>query len=646
VSLDATCPYCSEPLPPDAPAGMCPRCLFAAGASPAPPALPALPAAIAGYAIRDVLGRGGFGVVYLAYQPQLEREVALKMLRYELGDSGDAERFRRESALLGKLELPNVVRILDAGIVDGHPYFTMPVMRGGTLRDRLAEFRSPQRAAALMTVIARAVHALHQHPLRILHRDLKPENILFDERGTPYISDLGIAKAASQDGWTRGTGALGCPSYVAPEQAFLDQGELTPAADVYSLGAMLYELLTGRPPHSGASVEDLLRRVALEEPVPPRRIAPEVSRDLETVCLHALKRANARYSSAAELADELERVNEHRPIRARRYTLLGRVLRWGRRHPVPALALLGAAVLGVWVLVLTRSLSSARSERLQRLASANVFTASAQAGAALFQLAEYARQVERAARDPEVHALVHNDPDGDLAPAALARHMPPFDSLLVLDAQGASRAYATQRPGSRVPPNFAFRDYFKQASHVAERCPGQAYVSRAFRSEEDGKIKFGISAPLLPAGAWAGAFVAIIQADSVFGEVMLSDPDGDHLTSLLGPRDRDRNEPLPSADFTFLVHDGLRDRQEHVLREPSPDVLRKAFGEARDPCDQLALRKVQPVTVWDYRDPVPGFDDRWLATIAPVGQTGFLVVVQVRLPDGPIERKITPVPSK
>jgi hypothetical protein len=621
--------------------GLCPRCLFSAGRS-APPGLPS----IAGYEIREVLGRGGFGVVYLAYQPQLEREVALKMLRYELCDDADSERFRRESALLGKLELPNVVRILDAGIVDGHPYFTMPVMRGGTLRERLAEFRPPKRAATLMAAIARAVHALHQHPLRVLHRDLKPENILFDERGSPYISDLGIAKAASQDGWTRGTGALGCPSYVAPEQAFLDQGELTPAADVYSLGAMLYELLTGRPPHTGATVEDVLRRVALEEPVPPRRLAPEVSRDLETICLHALKRANARYATAAELADDLERVFEHRPIRARRYTPLGRVLRWGRRHPVPALALMGAAVLAGWVLVLARSLSSARAERLQRLASANAFTASAQAGAALFQLAEYARQVERAVRDPEVATLVHNDPDGDLAPLALARHLQPFDSLLVLDAQGASRAYATQRPGSHVPPNFSFRDYFKQASHVAQHCPSQAYVSRAFRSEEDGKIKFGISAPLLSEGAWAGAFVAIIQADSVFGEVMLRDPDGDHLTSLLGPRDRDRNEPLPSADFTFLVHEGLMDRQEHVLREPAPSTLRQAFGDASDPCNQLALRKIQPVTVWDYRDPVPGFADRWLATIAPVGQTGFLVVVQVRVPDGTLEQNSPPLPAK
>jgi serine/threonine-protein kinase len=279
-------------------------------------------------------------------------------------------------ALLAQLDLPNVGRIFDSGIDDGHLYLTMPVMSGGTLRSRMSAPEDPWAAAALIAQLARAVHSLHTHPLRVLHRDLKPENILFDQRGTPYISDFGIAAVAIDGRWARNQVGMGCPAYIAPEQAFADHGDQTPATDVYSLGAILYELLTGTPPHTGDTPEEVLRRTASEEPVPPRQFMPHLDRDLETVCLHALERANARYASAAQFADDLENAAAHRPILARRSTRLDHMLRWVRRHPASSAVLVLTALIGLWVFALMHTLARTPTERGERVVTPDPLPAS------------------------------------------------------------------------------------------------------------------------------------------------------------------------------------------------------------------------------------------------------------------------------
>jgi serine/threonine protein kinase len=627
------CRFCTEPIPFDAPGGLCPWCLCASVIEPHSGS-PSPPGSIGGHRIRGVLGKGSFGVVYLAHLVSLGRDVALKVSKRAVSHAAELAQFRQQIELLAQLDLPNVVRIYDSGVEDAHLYFTMPVMSGGTLRTRMDEYRDPWSAAALMAKITRAVHALHTHPLRVLHLDLKPENILFDQHGTPHISDFGIARMASVNGWARSNFGVGCPAYVAPEQAFVDHGELTPATDVYSLGAILYELLTGAPPHTGKTLDEVLRRMALEEPVPPRRFVPQLSRDLETVCLHALKPANVRYASAAELADDLENVAAHRPIRARRLTGFSLPLRWARRHPTPAAALLLTALLGVWVSVLMRSFSLAQRERFERAVSSNAFTASAQAGAALFQLTDYASQVQRAARDPAIRALVENDRLVNPEPPALEHHAEDFDSLLVVDAKGQPRAHWRGRPWDDVTSDLPLRDHFVKARYLAQHCPGQAYLTRAFRSARSGKLQLGLSAPLMnAAGGWAGVLLAVIRADSAFGRVALRDPGHGHLTSLLGPREAEGLDRAKANDFAFIVHEGLTDGVEYSLNEPSPAALRERFGTSSDACEQLTLRRVSPLTSLDYRDPVPGFSGRWLATIAPVGQTGFVVVVQTHHPD-------------
>jgi eukaryotic-like serine/threonine-protein kinase len=360
---DARCPLCAEPLPAGAATGVCSWCLYGSAEEATDASSLSLPESIGGYPISGLLGQGGFGVVYLARHPTLGHDLALKVSKQRFSDEVELAHFQQEVALLAQLDLPNVVRIFDSGIDDGHLYFTMPVMSGGTLRRRMGTPEDPWTAAALMTKLARAVHSLHTHPLRVLHRDLKPENILFDQRDTPFISDFGIAAVASDDGWARNDVGIGCPAYVAPEQAFTDQGELTPATDVYSLGAIFYELLTGTPPHTGDTPEEVLRRTASEEPVPPRHFMPHLDSDLETVCLHALKRAHARYSSADQFADDLENAAAHRPILARRSSQVDRMVRWVRRHPMSSAALLLTALIGLWVFAMMQTLAQAQAQR-------------------------------------------------------------------------------------------------------------------------------------------------------------------------------------------------------------------------------------------------------------------------------------------
>ena len=293
---------------------------------------------IPGYEIRGILGEGGMGVVYEALQSRANRIIALKMIR------GDAhvrpeqlQRFRAEAQAVARLRHPNVVQIFEVGEVEGLPYFSLELLAGGTLKARLAEAPLPPRPAAeLLVVLAGAVHAAHQ--AGIVHRDLKPANILFDLDDTPKIADFGLAKRLEvEDGQTITGQVMGTPSYMAPEQASGKNREVGPSADVYALGAILYEVLTGRPPFKGTSTSETLLMVLTQDPLPPSRLQPRLPRDLETICLKCLhKEPQKRYASAQTLADDLERFLERRPIKARPTPMPERAAKWVRRRPVAA----------------------------------------------------------------------------------------------------------------------------------------------------------------------------------------------------------------------------------------------------------------------------------------------------------------------
>jgi hypothetical protein len=326
------------------------------GHSPAlvPPAgLPSIP----GHEVLAVLGRGGMGVVYKARQVGLNRLVALKMvLAGDYASQEERDRFIREAELLAQLRHPNIVQIYQVGSYQGKPYFSLEFAEGGSLDRKLASTALPSReAASLLNSLALAVHEAHKKG--IVHRDLKPANVLLTEDGTPKVTDFGLAKHSSSD-LTASGAIMGTPSYMAPEQASGKSRHVGPATDVYSLGAILYRMLTGRPPFLGTSTFDTLDQVRTQEPVPPRKLQPKVPRDLERICLVCLnKDPYLRYPSALALSEDLQRFLRGEPIQAQRRKLWDRFRRWAE-HPdriiaaarLPLLlskAFFGFAVLGV-----------------------------------------------------------------------------------------------------------------------------------------------------------------------------------------------------------------------------------------------------------------------------------------------------------
>jgi tetratricopeptide (TPR) repeat protein len=292
------------------------------------------PAAIGDYTIERELGSGGRGVVYRASQRSTKRVVALKMIRTERRAATETiDRFQTEIHAVAALDHPNIVPIYEVGQFEGRPFFTMKLLEGGPLSGHLAEYRDdPAAAARIIFTIAKALEEAHTRG--ILHRDVKPQNILLDAAGNAYLTDFGLAKLCGGDlDLTKSTAALGSPQYMAPEQAEGRSRDVTTAADLYGLGATLYALLTGRPPHESDSLFELLHRIQSGEPEPPRRINSSVPADLEVICLKCLRKERSeRYQSAGELADDLHAYLHGLPIRARPMGAIARGWLWCRRN--------------------------------------------------------------------------------------------------------------------------------------------------------------------------------------------------------------------------------------------------------------------------------------------------------------------------
>lgn len=281
------------------------------------------------YELLAEVARGGMGVVYRARQKSLDRVVALKMiLAGKLATPEDVQRFRTEAEAAARLVHPNIVAVHDVGSLNGQHYFSMEFIEGQSLAQRLTHGPLAGRIAArYVRQVARAVQYAHKHG--IIHRDLKPSNILLDISDEPHVTDFGLAKRLGQDhGQTRTGTIMGTPSYMAPEQAAGKIRELGPACDVYSLGAVLFELITGRPPFKAESAMDTVLQVLHNDPVPPRLLNAKVDPDLETICLKCLeKNPKDRYVSAEALADDLDRYLNNESITARSFNLLDRLTR-------------------------------------------------------------------------------------------------------------------------------------------------------------------------------------------------------------------------------------------------------------------------------------------------------------------------------
>lgn len=332
----------------------------------APPTCPAIP----GYEALEYVGAGGMGVVYRAHQVALGRWVALKIIRQQRqGDADCQRRFRQEAMLAAKLRHSNLVQVFDAGVAGDSVYLTFEYIAGGTLADHLhTRVLSDREAAALVEVLAHAVAAAHT--AGVVHRDLKPANILLapcERNGppgvgavhldgkpcVPKVADFGLARDQGQVQVTGTNVVMGTPSYMAPEQARTAPNWSTPAVDVYGLGTILYEALTGRPPFRGPTTLETLRLVAESDPARPRSLQPRVPMDLETICLKCLrKEPAARYASALDLAADLRRFLDGKPIKARPVSAARHAWAWARRHPALALLALACTALLLGCLVL------------------------------------------------------------------------------------------------------------------------------------------------------------------------------------------------------------------------------------------------------------------------------------------------------
>src|ERR1700747_2939745 len=351
------CERCGAEISADAPEGLCTACLFETGLS-----LP-MDVFVSGddhvlastqkkesdrakvfadfgdYELLEVIGRGGQGVVYRARQKSLNRTVALKVIGLgHWATDAHLKRFRREAEAAASLDHSGIVPIYEVGERDGSCYFSMKLVEGGQLDDIAKHESMPmRRAVELIAKVARTVHYAHEHG--ILHRDIKPGNILLDQKGEPHLTDFGLARLIEAESTvTRALEVLGTPSYMAPEQAVGNNAAISCATDVYGLGAVLYQLLTGHAPFAGGATYETIKLLLDTEPRSPRLWNSKIDRDLSTICLKCLEKdPKRRYSSALALAEDLERWLKHEPILARHIGIFTRGRKWVRRNPTSAL---------------------------------------------------------------------------------------------------------------------------------------------------------------------------------------------------------------------------------------------------------------------------------------------------------------------
>ncbi len=658
---------CGHDIPPDAPAGLCPRCALSAAlgdtlASDASDAAMAPPLQQLGeYVLEAPIARGGMGIVYRARHQSLGRTVAIKMLvGGQWADDDERARFRAEAELAASLEHENIVPIYEVGEHEGQPYYAMRLMEESLAahverRGRL----TPHQAAALVATVARAIHYGHRHG--VVHRDLKPANLLLDGDGRPYVGDFGVSRRlgaeARRHKRTATGAAVGTPGYMAPEQAGAFGGDLTIAVDVWGLGAVLYELLCGEPPFGGDSVAVVLHKLLEEDPAPPRRLHPEVDRDLETVCLKCLQKPpEQRYANALELALDLERVVRGEPITARRLSRRERLARLWRRYPWQAAAITSLALFVAALAIGSTAAARAQEQELtDEVLHTNAWVARSVAGAVDLELWKLRQITDRVAQDPR---LGYAFDAGDLASFAAPLHQP-FDSFLFLDEHGICLARWPDSAGF-VGRDLSFRDYAQQGAASAR---GETVVSSAFYSKADGTVRFAVAAPVFVGARRVGVLAATLRSDSALGALSLTQEGptarrsarkvillsrhgaeqaaagessaGTGAAAVSGTQTASATSPAaattpagaatsPAAAAPASSAPSAQVDDWMVLIHPELPASGSAVFVAPQALERLQEARFDPL----YRDPVLGDDRPMLAGFAPVGELPFAVIVE------------------
>jgi len=626
----STCAECGAPQPPGA-SGSCPRCLLLLGISGTVPAV--VPVADEGprhfgrYELVAPLGRGAMGVVWKARDPSLDRVVALKLIvAGQFADEQEIERFRKEARAAAQLSHPNAVPVYEVGEHDGQPYFTMELVEGQSLAELVRGVPlPPARAARYAREIADAIHSAHA--LGIVHRDLKPSNVLVYKLDRPRVTDFGLARRVVDVDTAASLAAMvGTPSYMSPEQALGQKADAR--SDVYGVGAIVYELLTGRPPFRADSVIDTVRQVIDVDPATPRLLNRKVPRDLETLCLKCLAKDPAqRYPSAADLRDDLGRFLEGAPIRARPLSRAARLGRWARRNPT--LATLGAMLAALLALMAVAAVL-ARRDTVQ----ANAFAARGVASSLLLRLGEWSARLRVAATDPAlVAALRANDrPAMERWLAALRENGGlPSDTAFILDpsAHGIARSPIADQ---YLALDYAPRDYFRGA--LLHGAADPVHVSAAYESRIDGKLKFALSSAVRDDSG--GVLAVLIVSSTTDATLGVSNLQADvRKVVVLGPLDPNYPSGQPRSyptetQHVVVLHPSYRHGDTAMMwNDARLDARTPPHGgeDLRPLAEAWPLGNV-------YFDPLGRRDRRyagpWLAGIAPVGHTGFFVLVQSR----------------
>src|SRR5437667_2838557 len=370
ITTGTFCRKCGAAIPPNSPQHSCGACLLESGLGPDEPVAgggdPGRPMPMlmdfGDYELLEQIGRGGQGVVFRARQKSLNRTVALKVINLgQWASKAHLKRFRLEAEAAAKVEHPGIVPIHEVGERDGSCYFSMKFVEGGQLDEVVTREAMPiRRAVEFIAKVARIVHYAHEHG--ILHRDIKPGNILLDQKGEPHLTDFGLVRLVeSESSVTHTLDVLGTPSYMAPEQAVGNNAGVSSVTDVYGIGAVLYQLLTGQPPFASGATYETIKLLLDTEPKKPRLLNPKIDRDLSTICLKCLEKdPKRRYPSALALAEDLERWLKHEPIQARHTGVFARGKKWLQRNPTSALlaasllALAAAVGWNIWKSELVR----------------------------------------------------------------------------------------------------------------------------------------------------------------------------------------------------------------------------------------------------------------------------------------------------